>query len=99
VGIALWIHLLGSPDRLQRFAVSWAVGVAWFGPSTLWMWGLTQPGYVLGVLLAWGPMVGAVGIVSPGDRRRLVAVPAPSCCSSGSTPTRRSAGCPCRCSR
>ncbi len=76
VGIALWIHLLGSPDRLQRFAVSWAVGVAWFGPSTLWMWGLTQPGYVLGVLLAWGPMVGAVGIVSPGDRRRLVAVPA-----------------------
>lgn len=76
VGIAWWIHLLGTPSRLQRFLVSWAVGVAWFGPSTLWMWGLTPPGYVLGVLFAWGPMVGAVGIITPGDRRRLVAVPA-----------------------
>ncbi|MFN7152012.1 MAG: hypothetical protein ACK4V6_21345, partial [Microthrixaceae bacterium] len=76
IGIALWIHLLGDVSRFQRFATSWAVGVGWFGPSTLWMWGLTPPGYVLGVLVAWGGMVGAVGIVSPGDRRRLVAVPA-----------------------
>lgn len=76
MGIALWIHLLGDTSRFQRFATSWAVGVGWFGPSTLWMWGLTPPGYVLGVLVAWGGMVGAVGIVSPGDRRRLVAVPA-----------------------
>ena len=76
VGIALWIHLLGDTSRFQRFSISWAVGVGWFGPSTLWMWGLTPPGYVLGVLIAWGGMVGAIGIVSPADRRRLVAVPA-----------------------
>lgn len=76
VGVALWLHLLDSPSRLQRAAVSYAVGVAWFAPSTLWMWGLTAPGYVLGVLLGWGPMVAAVGAVAPGDRRRLVALPA-----------------------
>src|SRR5688572_23675193 len=70
IGIALWLHLLGAPERRMRFSVSWAVGVAWFGPSTLWMWGLTQPGYVLGVLLAWGPMVGVIGLVTPSDRRR-----------------------------
>ncbi len=76
IGFAIWIHALDSPSRWQRFVVSWSVGVAWFGPSTLWMWGLTQPGYVLGVLLVWGPLVGCVGIISPGDRRRLLAVPA-----------------------
>jgi apolipoprotein N-acyltransferase len=76
VGIALWLHLLDEPSRLQRFAVGWAVGVAWFGPSTLWMWELTQPGYVVGLLLGWGPMVGAVGVMTPGDRRRLIALPA-----------------------
>lgn len=75
-GLALWLHLLGRPSRWDRFMVSWAVGVAWFGPSTLWMWGLTQPGYVLGVLLAWGPMVGVVGVVVPPDRRRLLVLPA-----------------------
>jgi apolipoprotein N-acyltransferase len=31
---------------------------------------------VLGVLLGWGPMVGASGLVVPGDRRRLLALPA-----------------------
>ena len=76
VGLALWLHLLGRGRRLDRFMVSWAVGVAWFGPSTLWMWGLTQPGYVLGVLFAWGPMVGVVGLAVPPDRRRLLALPA-----------------------
>lgn len=76
VGIALWAHLLGDRSRLQRFALSWAVGVAWFGPSTLWMWQLTQPGYVVGLLLGWGPLVGAVGVLATGDRRRLVALPA-----------------------
>lgn len=76
VGIAVWLHAIGDPSRLQRFAVSWAVGVAWFGPSTLWMWGLTPPGYVVAVLVGWGSLTGAVGIICPGDRRRLVALPA-----------------------
>jgi apolipoprotein N-acyltransferase len=76
VGIALWVHLLAAPARRDRFFVSWAVGIAWFGPSTLWMWGLTMPGYVFGVLFGWGPMVAAIGLVTPRDRRRLLVVPA-----------------------
>jgi len=76
VGIALWLHLLGGRRMRSRFAVSWLVGIAWYGPSTLWMWQLTPPGYVVGVLLAWGPMVGVVGIICPPDRRRLVVLPA-----------------------
>jgi len=76
IGVAVWLHALDSRSRLQRFAVSWAVGVSWFGPSTLWMWGLTPPGYVLGTVLFWGPVVGAIGVLTPGDRRRLVALPA-----------------------
>lgn len=76
LGIAMWLRLLAAPARSSRFLISWAVGVGWFGPSTLWMWGLTQPGYVLGVLLAWGPMVGVLGLLSPHDRRRLLVLPA-----------------------
>ena len=76
VGIAAWVALSGGLGRLGRFGVGWAVGVGWFAPSTLWMWGLTAPGYVLGVLLAWGPMVGAAGLLAPADRRRYVALPA-----------------------
>ena len=44
VGVALWLRLLADPRRSARWWASWAVGVGWFGPSTLWMWGLTAPG-------------------------------------------------------
>ena len=43
VGIALWLHLLGDRRMRTRFAISWLVGVAWFAPSTLWMFQLTPP--------------------------------------------------------
>ncbi len=76
VGVALWLRLLADPRRSARWWASWAVGVGWFGPSTLWMWGLTAPGYVVGVLLGWGPMVGVLGLVTPPDRRRLLVLPA-----------------------
>lgn len=76
VAVALWLVLLDTPSRRLRFATGWVVGVTWFGISTLWMWGLTPPGYVIGTLLGWGPLVGAVSAVTPGDRRRLVALPA-----------------------
>lgn len=76
VGIALWLHALHGAGRGRRFAISWLVGVAWFGPSTLWMFGLTAPGYVVGLLLGWGPMVGLIGLLSPTSRWRLVALPA-----------------------
>lgn len=76
LGVALWLHLLAEPSRSRRFAVGWAVGVAWFGPSTLWMWGLTPPGFVLGVLLFWGPLVGLLSVAAPPDPRRLAVLPA-----------------------
>ncbi len=56
--------------------IGWLVGIGWFGPSTLWMWGLTAPGYPLGVVFGWGPMVAATSAVVPGDRRRLLVLPA-----------------------
>jgi apolipoprotein N-acyltransferase len=75
-GIALWLHVLEDEPRRGRFALGWIVGVAWFGPSTLWMFGLTAAGFPLAVLLGWGPLVGGVSLLSPPDRRRLVALPA-----------------------
>jgi apolipoprotein N-acyltransferase len=76
VGIALWLHVLGDRSVRGRFGVSWLVGVAWFAPSTLWMFQLTPPGYVVGVLLAWGPMCGVLGMICPPDLRRVVVLPA-----------------------
>ncbi len=76
VGIALWLHLLGGRGRVDRALVSWAVGIGWFVPSTLWMWGLTAPGYVATALIGWGPLTACVGLATPPDRRRLVALPA-----------------------
>lgn len=76
IGIALWLHVLADRPRRQRAMSGWLVGVAWFGPSTLWMAELTLPGYIAGVLVAWGGMVAVVGALCPGDRRRIVALPA-----------------------
>ncbi len=89
IGVALFIAVLGPPggdgdgdvagptrSARQRAGIGWLVGVAWFGPSTLWMAQLTLPGYVVGVLLAWGGMVAAVAALCPGDRRRVVVLPA-----------------------
>ena len=76
VGIALWIHLLDGRRLRSRVAICWLVGVAWFGPSTLWMFQLTAPGYVLGVLFGWGAMVAVIGVVCPPDVRRVVVLPA-----------------------
>ena len=75
-GIALWLWLLEGQSPRRRAAVGWLVGIGWFGPSTLWMWGLTAPGYPLGVVFGWGPMVAATSAVVPGDRRRLLVLPA-----------------------
>lgn len=76
LGVALWIHLLGTPSLRARFALGWLVGLGWFGPSTLWIWGLTPPGYVVGLLAGWAPLVGLVSLLAPPDRRRLLVLPA-----------------------
>ena len=76
VGIALWLAELGGRSTSRRFAVGYMVAVGWFAPSTLWMWKLTAPGYVLSVTVFWGLMVGAVSAACPRDRRRLLVLPA-----------------------
>jgi apolipoprotein N-acyltransferase len=76
VGIALWLFLLRGRSVRGRFAVGWLVGVGWFAPSTLWILQLTPPGYVAGVLLFWGPLMGLVAAACPPDRRRYLVLPA-----------------------
>ncbi len=75
-GIALWLWLLDGAHLRRRIWIGWMVGIGWFGPSTLWMWGLTELGYPLGVVFGWGPMVAATAAVVPGDRRRFLVLPA-----------------------
>ena len=76
VGIALWAALLGNQPRLQRYLISWMVGLGWFAPSLLWMWKLTEGGYLAGLLLGWTTMVGLVGLSVPSNRWRLLMLPA-----------------------
>lgn len=75
VGLALWLHLLGGRGWRGRFLAGAGVGVGWFAPSTVWIWALTAPGYVVAVVV-WGAMVGATSALCPGDRRRVVVLPA-----------------------
>lgn len=75
-GIALWLWLLEGASLRSRIWVGWMVGIGWFGPSTLWMWGLTEPGYPVGVVVGWGPMVAATAAMVPNDRRRFLVLPA-----------------------
>ena len=76
IGVALFIWALGGHSTRARAGVGWLVGVAWFGPSTLWMFQLTAPGYVVGVLVVWGGMLALVAALCPPDGRRFVALPA-----------------------
>lgn len=76
VGVALWLAELRGRRTAERFAVGYLVGVGWFGLSTVWMWRLTAPGYVLAVAVFWGAMVGLTSVLCPPDRRRLVVLPA-----------------------
>lgn len=76
IGVALFMWVLGGRTARARAGLGWIVGVAWFGPSTLWMWQLTAPGYIVGTLVIWGGMLAAVAAICPPDRRRVVALPA-----------------------
>ncbi|MCP4436359.1 MAG: apolipoprotein N-acyltransferase [Actinomycetia bacterium] len=75
-GIALWLHLLDGAPLGRRVGIGWIVGIGWFGPSTLWMYGLTAAGYPFGVVFGWGPMVAFTSAVVPPDRRRFLVLPA-----------------------
>ena len=75
-GIALWAALLNGQTGLQRYLISWMVGLGWFAPSVLWMWKLTPAGYLGGLVLGWTTMVGLVGLSVPANRWRLLMLPA-----------------------
>lgn len=75
VGAAIWCHLLEAPAR-QRFITSWFVGFGWFLPSTLWIWRLTPPGYIVGGLLGWAGLVGLVGLIVPRGTYKYLTLPA-----------------------
>lgn len=61
VGAGIWYHIVDTRPR-QRFIVSWFIGLGWYMPSTLWIWALTPPGYLVGGLVGWCGLIGLVGV-------------------------------------
>lgn len=52
IGLALFTSLeLTTSGARQRFATGFIFGLGWFFPALAWMWFLTAPGYVIGVVL------------------------------------------------
>ena len=49
IGSALFISL-SADRRRERFTLGLLFGLAWFGPTTAWMYFLTAPGYVIAVV-------------------------------------------------
>lgn len=75
VGAGLWYHAVDTRPR-QRFIVSWFVGVGWYMPSTLWVWALTPPGYLVGGLVGWCGLTGLVGLSAIRGRQRFAVLTA-----------------------
>ncbi len=76
VGIAIWDQLLADQGPRVRFWRSWLVAVSWLGPGMLWMWGLTNPGYVVAVAV-YGSYFAVGSLLVPARAPlRWVALPA-----------------------
>lgn len=75
VGAGIWYHIVDMPPR-QRFIVSWFVGLGWYMPSTLWVWALTPPGYLVGGLVGWCGLIGLVGLAALRGRQRFAVLTA-----------------------
>jgi apolipoprotein N-acyltransferase len=74
VGIAMWDRLVADQGWRSRFGRTWIVAAAWLFPGMLWMWDLTQPGYVI-ACASYAAYFGlAVALVPPG-RARWIALP------------------------
>ncbi len=71
VGFALFDHALGGRERVERFALGWAVGFVWLAMGELWVFDLTPLGYVL-IPLVIGAGYGLVAVVSGGGADRSV---------------------------
>ena len=52
VGIAMFTSLeLTASSARQRFITGFVFGLGWFFPALAWMWFLTAPGYIIGVVM------------------------------------------------
>ncbi|HET6810824.1 MAG TPA: apolipoprotein N-acyltransferase [Acidimicrobiales bacterium] len=83
VGVAMWCVALGRPPAGEggwregrgRFAVGWLFGAGLLVPGLWWLIGFTGPGYPIAVVVL-AAVYGAAGVVTPGGRGRMVALPA-----------------------
>ena len=71
LGVAGLDQLLDGHHRWGRFRRATLVSVAWLGPSMLWMWDLTPPGYLVAVC-AYSAFFGLGAALAPGGRGRPI---------------------------
>ncbi|MFA9564980.1 MAG: hypothetical protein ACERLM_09785, partial [Acidimicrobiales bacterium] len=71
LGVAGLDQLLAGHRRWGRFRRATLVSVAWLGPSMLWMWDLTPPGYLVAVC-AYSAFFGLGAALAPGGRGRPI---------------------------
>ncbi len=76
VGIAVWDRVLADASWIERGRRSWLVGIAWLLPSTLWMWDLTAPGYVVAAVAFATYFAIAGALVPPAAPARWIGLPA-----------------------
>ena len=69
LGVAGLDRFLAHHQRWDRFRRAMLVSVAWLGPSMLWMWDLTPPGYLVAVT-AYSAFFGLGAALAPGGRGR-----------------------------
>ena len=77
IGIAAWFWLLAERSARSRFGLSFAVGLFWATPATLWMVDLTALGWPL-VVVIYSTLAAFVGLATPatGTWTRRLAFPA-----------------------
>ena len=52
IGLAMFTSLeLSASSTRQRFTIGFVFGLGWFFPALAWMWFLTPPGYIIGVVM------------------------------------------------
>ena len=66
---AAFPRFLAHHQRWGRFRRATLVSIAWLGPSMLWMWDLTPPGYLVAVT-AYSAFFGLGAALAPGGRGR-----------------------------
>ncbi len=71
LGLAGLDQLVAHHRPFGRFRRATLVSVAWLGPSMLWMWDLTPPGYLVATV-AYSAFFGGLVALAPGGRGRPI---------------------------